>query len=48
MKVVTTMEDITFEIVDEQVSSLDSIGVDEGCSTTTTSSSLDISEVEFE
>jgi hypothetical protein len=42
------MEDITFEIVEEQVSSLDSLGVDEGCSTTTTSSSLDISEVEFE
>ncbi|WP_256251984.1 hypothetical protein [Streptomyces sp. yr375] len=42
------MEDIAFEIVDEQVSSLEEIGVDEGCSTTTTSSSLDISGVEFE
>ncbi|WKU48145.1 hypothetical protein Q3V23_31095 [Streptomyces sp. VNUA116] len=42
------MEDIRFEIVDEQVSSLESIGVDEGCSTSTTSSSLDVSEVEFE
>ncbi|MER5770832.1 hypothetical protein [Streptomyces sp. NPDC001985] len=42
------MEDITFEIVEEQVSSLESIGVDEGCSTSSSSSSLDISEVEFE
>lgn len=42
------MEDIRFEIVDEQVSSLESVGVDEGCTTTSSSSSLDISEVEFE
>jgi hypothetical protein len=42
------MADITFEIVDEQVSSLESIGVEEGCSTTTSTSSLDISDVEFE
>ncbi|MEV5505179.1 hypothetical protein [Streptomyces orinoci] len=42
------MADITFEIVDEQVSSLEAIGVEEGCSTSTSTSSLDISEVEFE
>ncbi|GGK33942.1 hypothetical protein GCM10010124_28150 [Pilimelia terevasa] len=40
--------DITFEIVEEQVDSLESVGVEEGCSTTTTCSSLDVSDVEFE
>ena len=39
---------ITFEIVDEQLSSLEEIGVEEGCSSSSTCTSLDISEVEFE
>ncbi|WP_265565738.1 hypothetical protein [Streptomyces hygroscopicus] len=42
------MADITFEIVDEQVSSLEGIGVEEGCTCSSSSTSLDISEVEFE
>jgi len=40
--------DIAFSIVDEQVAALEAIGVEEGCSTTTSSSSLDVSAVEFE
>lgn len=42
------MADMTFDIVDERISSLESIGVEEGCTTTTSSSSLDISDVDFE
>ena len=42
------MREITVTVVNENVSSLEDIGVEEGCSTTTTSCSLDISDVEFE
>lgn len=42
------MEELVFEIVDEQATSLEEIGVAEGCTTSSSSSSLDISEVEFE
>jgi hypothetical protein len=42
------MPEIILEIVEEQVSSLEEIGVEEGCSSSTTCSSLDISDVEFE
>ena len=42
------MSDITILAVEEHVSSLDAIGVDEGCSSSSSSSSLDISDVEFE
>jgi hypothetical protein len=42
------MSDITITYVQEHVSSLDAIGVDEGCSSSSTCTSLDISEVEFE
>ncbi|MFC9749005.1 hypothetical protein [Streptomyces niveus] len=42
------MADVTFDIVDEQISSLESIGVEEGCTTSSSSSSLDISDVDFE
>jgi hypothetical protein len=37
-----------FKIIAETDVDLDQIGVAEGCSTTTTCSSLDISSVEFE
>lgn len=42
------MDEIRFDIVAEEISSLDTIGVEEGCSSSSSSSSLDISEVEFE
>lgn len=37
-----------FEIIEEAVESLEEIGVAEGCTTTTSTCSLDISSVEFE
>lgn len=37
-----------FEIIGETALDLDVIGVAEGCSSTTSSSSLDIADVEFE
>jgi hypothetical protein len=40
--------DELFEIVDESVTSLEEVGVAEGCTTSSTTSSLDISDVEFE
>ncbi|SDG22330.1 hypothetical protein SAMN05421505_102306 [Sinosporangium album] len=40
--------DVTFAIVDEKVASLESIGVEEGCSSSSSSSSLDISGIDFE
>ena len=45
---VNTMQEIAVTIVDEQVSSLENIGIEEGCCSSTTSCSLDISDVEFE
>ncbi|MFI0976733.1 hypothetical protein ACH4SP_06855 [Streptomyces sp. NPDC021093] len=42
------MFDIEITVVDEQVSSLEEIGMDEGCSSSSSSSSLDISDVDFE
>jgi hypothetical protein len=42
------MDEITFTVLEEQVSSLEAIGVEEGCSTSSSSSSLDIEGVEFE
>lgn len=40
--------DVEFAIVDEQVAPLEALGIEEGCTTTTSSSSLDVSAVEFE
>jgi hypothetical protein len=37
-----------FEIIGETALDLDAIGVAEGCSSSSTTSSLDISDVEFE
>ena len=42
------MSDITLNVVDEQVSSLEAIGVEEGCTCSSSSTSLDVSDVEFE
>ncbi|HEY0484915.1 MAG TPA: hypothetical protein VGD72_01540 [Mycobacteriales bacterium] len=42
------MSESEFQIVDETVESLEEIGVAEGCSTSTTCTSLDVSDVEFE
>jgi hypothetical protein len=42
------MSEITLTIVEEQVSSLEEIGVEEGCSSSSSSSSLDITDVDFE
>jgi hypothetical protein len=42
------MSEIILTVVEEQVSSLEEIGVEEGCSSSSSSSSLDISDVEFE
>jgi len=37
-----------FEVIDEQGADLEAVAVEEGCSTTTTCSSLDVSDVEFD
>lgn len=42
------MSEIEITVVEEQVSSLEAIGMDEGCSSSSSSSSLDISDVDFE
>ena len=42
------MSDITITVVEEHVSSLEAIGAEEGCSSSTSTSSLDISDVDFE
>ena len=42
------MSEISLTIVEEQVSSLEEIGVEEGCSSSSSSSSLDITDVDFE
>ncbi|MGY1632414.1 hypothetical protein ACI784_11980 [Geodermatophilus sp. SYSU D01186] len=42
------MSEFTFEVVAEAVQNLEEIGVAEGCTTSTSTSSLEISDVEFE
>ncbi|MCQ8770468.1 hypothetical protein V7793_17690 [Streptomyces sp. KLMMK] len=42
------MSEIEITVVEERVSSLEAIGMDEGCSSSSSSSSLDISDVDFE
>lgn len=42
------MSEIEISVVEEQTSSLEAIGMDEGCSSSSSSSSLDLSDVDFE
>jgi hypothetical protein len=42
------MNEITIVAVEEEDSSLEAIGIEEGCSSSSSSSSLDIADVEFE
>ncbi|MFC4054622.1 MULTISPECIES: hypothetical protein [Actinomadura] len=42
------MSDIEITVIEEPVSTLEAIGMDEGCSSSSSCSSLDISDVEVE
>ncbi len=39
---------LMFEVIDEQGADLEAVAVEEGCSTCTSCSSLDVSDVEFD